>query len=76
MYKQTMLLLLTVTLAAGCSSRHTTPTINNEVISDASCTLFSPIYTHNQDAQLMDIRTVRQINTHNDLWVSLCVNKK
>ncbi|MBE5251129.1 MAG: hypothetical protein QRY16_14115 [Enterobacterales bacterium endosymbiont of Blomia tropicalis] len=41
-------------------------------ITDSACVFFSPIYTHGNDAQNMDIRTVRAINTHNDMWDSLC----
>ncbi|KAF0857730.1 MAG: hypothetical protein E6X23_03485 [Mixta calida] len=43
---------------------------------DSSCTLFQPIYTHGNDAQVMDARTVRAINTHNELWDRLCSDKK
>nr|DAV72807.1 MAG TPA: hypothetical protein [Caudoviricetes sp.] len=39
---------------------------------DSSCTLFSPIYTHGKDSEVMDIRTVRAINTHNELWDRIC----
>ncbi|MFH8133574.1 hypothetical protein ABU178_05190 [Pantoea osteomyelitidis] len=41
-------------------------------ITDSACVLFSPIYTHANDAQVMDIRTVRAINTHNQMWDLLC----
>jgi hypothetical protein len=39
---------------------------------DSACSLFSPIYTHGNDAERMDIRTVRAINNHNDLWDQHC----
>jgi len=41
-------------------------------ITDSACVLFSPLYTYGQAAQKMDVRTVRAINTHNDMWDSLC----
>lgn len=72
MCKRLTLSLMMLTLVVSCSSHDSTPTGAGELITDSSCTLFSPLYTHGQDAQLMDIRTVRQINAHNDLWLSLC----
>jgi len=42
------------------------------VVIDSACTLFSPIYTHGNDAERMDVRTVRAINNHNDLWDQHC----
>ncbi|WP_258576234.1 hypothetical protein [Candidatus Pantoea persica] len=41
-------------------------------VTDSACVLFPPIYTHGADAQRMDVRTVRVINTHNDMWDQLC----
>ncbi|WP_426607448.1 hypothetical protein [Pantoea anthophila] len=43
---------------------------------DSLCTQDSVIRTHGKDADLMDIRTVRAINDHNDLWVKLCGEPK
>ena len=62
-------------LAAGCSSLNTTPQIKYITI-DSSCSAFSPIITHGNDYKVMDIRTVRQINAHNDLYDKLCGEKK
>ncbi len=58
-------------LVTSCGSPDTT---NPEpvAITDSACVLFSPIYTHASDVQVMDIRTVRAINTHNDMWDQLC----
>lgn len=61
-------------LATGCVTRNTTPTTEYITV-DSSCTLFNPIYTHGKDADLMDIRTVRAINTHNELWDRICSKK-
>lgn len=58
-------------LVTSCSG----PNITNPeapVVIDSACTLFSPIYTHGNDAERMDIRTVRAINNHNDLWDQHC----
>ncbi|MBK4770178.1 MULTISPECIES: hypothetical protein [Pantoea] len=62
---------MTLLLVTSCSSRNTT---NPEapVVIDSACSLFSPIYTHGSDAERMDIRTVRAINNHNDLWDQHC----
>lgn len=62
---------MTLLLATSCSSRNTTNT-EPTAITDSACVLFSPIYTHGDDAQRMDVRTVRAINTHNDMWDRLC----
>lgn len=76
MCKRLTLSLMMLTLVVSCSSHDSTSTGGSELMTDSSCTLFSPLYTHGQDAQLMDIRTVRQINIHNDLWSSLCEGNK
>ncbi len=71
MWRLTTIALMTLLLATSCSSRNTT---NPEpvAITDSACVLFSPLYTYGDDAQKMDVRTVRAINTHNDMWNSLC----
>lgn len=61
---------MTLPLVTSCSSRSTTSP-EPQVI-DSACTLFSPLYTHGNDAERMDIRTVRAINNHNDLWDRHC----
>lgn len=58
-------------LVTSCSSRSTTSP-EAPVVIDSACSLFSPIYTHGSDADRMDIRTVRAINNHNDLWDRHC----
>ena len=67
-------LFLIALLASACSSQSTTPTINYVTV-DSACTAFSPIITHGKDPQVMDVRTVRQINAHNDKWDALCGEK-
>ncbi len=66
---------MTLLLATSCASRNTTAMIDRASV-DSSCTLFQPIYTHGNDAQVMDARTVRAINTHHELWDRLCSNEK
>ncbi|WP_277869770.1 hypothetical protein [Izhakiella australiensis] len=34
--------------------------------------IFFPIRTYGQDWKNLDIRTVREINTHNEVWQRLC----
>lgn len=64
-------------LVTSCAGRHSTVTTDAPVRTvDSLCTLDSPIRTHGKDADVMDIRTVRAINDHNDLWVSLCGESK
>ncbi|ORM61391.1 hypothetical protein HA40_05725 [Mixta calida] len=75
MWKRLTLILMTLLLATSCASRNTTSMIDRASV-DSSCTLFQPIYTHGNDAQVMDARTVRAINTHNELWDRLCSDKK
>lgn len=58
-------------LVTACGSRNTTPTIKYVYI-DNSCTVFGPIITHGKDPDLMDSRTVKAVNTHNDKWDALC----
>lgn len=58
-------------LVTACGNRNTTPTIKY-VYLDNSCTAFGPIITHGQDPDLMDARTVKAINTHNEKWDALC----
>ena len=58
-------------LGSACAAQNTIPR-TEYIVTDSSCTLFSPIYTHGKDADLMDIRTVREINTHNELWDKIC----
>lgn len=58
----------------GCSNQNTIPPIKYVTV-DSSCTAFSPIITHGKDPQVMDIRTVKAINTHNDKWDALCGDK-
>ncbi|MEN3753740.1 hypothetical protein ABC733_17205 [Mangrovibacter sp. SLW1] len=71
MLKQKMLLSAMILLATGCANQNTTPTIKYITV-DSSCTAFQPIRTHGKDADVMDIRTVRAINTHNDTWDRIC----
>lgn len=61
-------------LVVSCANRNTTPQ-TEYIVTDSSCTLFSPIYTHGKDSEVMDIRTVRAINTHNELWDKLCTKQ-
>ncbi|BBL31769.1 hypothetical protein [Pantoea ananatis] len=71
MWRLITLILMTLLLATSCSS----PNITNPepiIYRDSACILFSPIYTHGDDANKADIRTVRAINSHNDLWDVLC----
>ncbi|QBR52732.1 hypothetical protein [Erwinia sp. QL-Z3] len=63
-------------LVASCSSPDSTGQSNPTTVADSSCTLFSPIYTYGKDSELMDIRTVREINTHNDTYVKVCGEPK
>lgn len=66
-----------IVLVCGCTSKETTPTTDAPTKTvDSLCTLDSPIRTHGKDADVMDIRTVRAINDHNDLWVKLCGEPK
>lgn len=58
-------------LVTACGSRNTTPTIKYVYV-DSSCTAFGPIITHGKDPDLMDARTVKEINAHNDKWDALC----
>jgi hypothetical protein len=46
------------------------------MVSDSSCTLFNPIKTYGRDWEVMDIRTVKEINIHNDAWNKVCAAKK
>lgn len=71
MYKTRITGLMMLLLVTSCSSQTTT---NPEpvALTDSSCSLFSPIITHGDDARVLDIRTIRAINAHNDLWDSLC----
>nr|DAI70280.1 MAG TPA: hypothetical protein [Bacteriophage sp.] len=60
-------------LATSCANHSSTPTTEAPTKTvDSLCTQDAPIRTHGKDADLMDIRTVRAINNHNDLWVKLC----
>lgn len=64
-------------LATSCVDHPSTATTDAPVrIVDSMCTSDSVIRTHGKDADVMDIRTVRAINDHNDLWVSLCGEPK
>lgn len=58
-------------LVASCNSQSTTDS-KPTVVVDTACTSFSPIYTYGNDSEVMDIRTVREINAHNDIWDKLC----
>ncbi|ECI2457661.1 hypothetical protein AH259_11445 [Salmonella enterica subsp. enterica] len=58
-------------LVTACASQNTTPQIKYVYV-DSACTAFKPIITHVKDPDVMDIRTVRAINTHNDTWDKLC----
>lgn len=71
MWRLITLILMTLLLATSCSSPNTT-NLKPATYSDSACILFSPIYTHGDDAHKADIRTVRAINSHNDLWDVLC----
>ncbi|GAA0494812.1 hypothetical protein GCM10009413_32800 [Tatumella punctata] len=72
-----MLLLVMPLLVTSCGNHNSTPTINAPVKTiDSLCTQDSVIRTHGKDADVMDIRTVRAINDHNDLWVKLCGEPK
>ncbi|QCP58642.1 hypothetical protein FCN45_04290 [Pantoea sp. SO10] len=62
---------MTLLLVTSCSNRSITSP-ESPVVIDSACTLFSPIYTHGNDAERMDVRTVRAINNHNDLWDQHC----
>jgi len=59
-------------LASGCSNQNTTGHDQPNSVIDTSCSSFSPIYTYGDDYKTMDVRTVRQINTHNQVWEQLC----
>lgn len=63
-------------LATSCASPVSTGQINPTTVADSSCTLFGPIYTYGKDADVMDIRTVREINTHNDTYTRVCGEEK
>jgi hypothetical protein len=69
--------LLTTLLATGCGTASSTARTEapNKIV-DSLCTVDRPIITHGSDADVMDIRTVRAINEHNDLWVSICGQPK
>lgn len=58
-------------LASACVDRNTTPQIKYVYV-DSACTAFQPIITHGKDPDVMDGRTVKAINTHNDTWDRLC----
>lgn len=62
-----------MTLAvSACAPQSTTQTIKYV---DNSCTAFKPIITHGKDPDVMDARTVKAINAHNDTWDKLCGDK-
>lgn len=62
-------------LVSACAGRNTTPATEYVYI-DSSCTAFKPIITHGKDPDVMDARTVKAINTHNDTYDALCGDKK
>lgn len=64
-------LFLMTLLVTACGNQSTTPTIKYINV-DSSCTAFGPIITHGKDPDVMDARTVKEINAHNDKWDSLC----
>lgn len=61
-------------LASACGNQPTTPK-TEYVYVDTACTSFKPIATHGNDPDVMDARTVKAINIHNDMWDSLCGEK-
>lgn len=63
--------LMLLPLATSYSSQHSlnfAPVINT----NPACILFAPITTHGNDAKLLDVRTVSEINAHNAIWDLLC----
>lgn len=62
-------------LVTSCA---TPPITSNspQITTDSSCTFFSPIRTYGKDWQVMDIRTIKEVNVHNDTWNKLCEEKK
>lgn len=62
-------------LVTACASQNTTPQIKYVYV-DNACTAFKPIITHGADPDVMDQRTVKAINAHNDTWDELCANSQ
>lgn len=63
--------LMMLPLATSYSSQHSfnfAPTVNTA----PACILFAPITIHGNDAKLLDVRTVSEINAHNAIWDLLC----
>lgn len=58
-------------LATACADQNTTPKIKYVYV-DNACAAFNPIITHGSDPDVMDARTVKAINVHNDTWEKLC----
>lgn len=62
-------------LVTACASQNTTPQIKYVYV-DNACTALKPIITHGADPDVMDQRTVKAINAHNDTWDALCANSQ
>lgn len=74
MFSKVTMLIPIVLLATACAQEATTPK-TEYVYTDSSCTAFQPIITHGNDPDVMDARTVRAINAHNETWGRLCGEK-
>lgn len=71
MSNKTINLFLMTLLVTACANQNTTQPIKYVYV-DNACTAFRPIITHGKDPDVMDARTVKAINTHNDTWDNLC----
>jgi hypothetical protein len=76
MFRTVITCLLMTLLVTSCATQHGTTHNSPQLIQDSSCTLFSPIRTYGKDWQVIDIRTVKEINVHNDTWNKVCATKK
>ena len=63
-------------LVQSCASPVSTGQSNPTTVADSSCTLFGPIYTYGKDADVMDIRTVREITIYNETYTRVCGEPK
>lgn len=70
--KRISLFLITL-LVTACGNQSTTPTIKYINV-DSACTALTN-HHHGADPDVMDARTVKAINAHNDKWDSLCENE-